>query len=174
MPDLQWMAHHPQGEEPDLTPQDTLENARESAKRLMQIDDELAVLRSRIGGQGTGVSPRIDHSIILDVMRTVDECIVSEGDLPYEREMCAEYVDDGWVVVFGMDRLMREEGMDSNTRAAVIHALALRYLYAMPWDEISQCIKFDHMSTQKVCDAAIMWANSKGMARIKEAVSYVG
>ena len=153
-----------------MTPKDTLESARESAKRLMQIDDELAILRSRIGGQGTGMSPRIDHSIILDVMRTVDDCIVSEGDLPYEREICAEYVDDGWLVVIGMDNLMRSEGMDDNKRAAVIHALAVRYLYAMQWDEICQCVVFDNMSTRKVCDAAVTWANSKGMARIKEAV----
>jgi len=154
-----------------LTPRDTLDSARESAKRLMQIDDELAVMRARIGGQGTGMGPKIDHSVILDVMRTVDDCIVSEGDLPYEREICAEYVDDGWVVVFGMDNLMREEGMDDNTRAAVIHAIALRYLYAMQWDEISQCIRFDNMSTRKVCETALTWANEKGMARIKEATN---
>lgn len=154
-----------------MTPKDTLESARESAKRLMQIDDELAIMRSRIGGQGTGLSPRIDHSIILDVMRTVDDCIVSEGDLPYEREICAEYVDDGWLVVIGMDKLMREEGMDDNTRAAVIHALAMRYLYAMQWDEICQCIVFDHASTRRVVETAVEWADAKGMARIKEAAN---
>lgn len=153
-----------------MNPRDTLESARESVKRLAQIDDELATLRSRIGGQGTGLSPRIDHSVILDVMRTVDDCIVSEGDLPYEREICAEYVDDGWVVVLGMDNLMRAEGMDDNTRAAVIHAIAMRYLYAMQWDEICQCVVFDNISTRKMCETAVTWANSKGMARIKEAV----
>lgn len=154
-----------------MNPRDTLESARESVKRLAQIDDELATLRSRIGGQGTGLSPRIDHSVILDVMRTVDDCIVSEGDLPYEREICAEYVDDGWVVVLGMDNLMRAEGMDDNTRAAVIHAIAMRYLYAMQWDEICQCVVFDNISTRKMCETAVTWANSKGMARIKEAAN---
>lgn len=154
-----------------MTPRDTLDSARESAKRLMQIDDELAVMRARIGGQGTGMGPKIDHSVILDVMRTVDDCIVSEGDLPYEREICAEYVDDGWVVVFGMDNLMRSEGIEDNTRAAVIHAIALRYLYALQWDEIDQCIKFDNVSTRKVCETAVAWANDKGLARIKEAAN---
>ena len=151
-------------------PTSTLELARDSLRRLRQIDDELEVLRSRIGGQGTGLSPKIDHSIILDVMRNVDEYIESERELPIERELCAKDVENGWIVIFGLDALLAEESVDRDLREAIIHTLALRYLYAEGWAEIPKLVKHRSLSGKDVCDITMRWMEERGLARIKTAI----
>lgn len=151
-------------------PTSTLELARDSLRRLRQIDDEFEVMRSRIGGQGTGLSPKIDHSIILDVMRNVDEYMESERELPIERELCARDIESGWIIIFGLDALLREDSMDDELREAIIHTLALRYLYAKSWSEIPKIVRHKNLSGKDVCDITLRWMEERGLAHIKTSI----
>lgn len=150
-------------------PTSTLELSRGSLRRLRQIDDELALMRSRIGGQGTGLSPKIDHSIILDVMRSVDECIDYEDELPRERRLCEHDIEMGWVVVFGAEELLEEEEMNKGMRDAIVRALAMRYLYDKDWGDIPRLVNYDGMSGKDVCDAVLSWMERRGLAHMKAA-----
>ncbi len=150
-------------------PKWTLELARESLRRLRQIDDELEVMRSRIGGQGTGLSPKIDHTIILDVMRNVDDYMDSEEELPREGEFCKEDIDRGWIVMFGLEALIGDEEMGEDMRQDVLRVLALRYLYAMRWTDIPSMVSHERLSGKDVCEITLNWLEDRGLARIKEA-----
>lgn len=157
-------------------PTSTLELARDSLRRLRQIDDELEAMRSRIGGQGTGMSPKIDHSIILDVMRNVDDYMESEQELPIEKELCERDIENGWVVIFGVEGLIKDEEkeMGDELRELIIHVLALRYLYAKSWNEIPKIIRHDRLSGRDLCEITLRWMEKKGLAQLKEAAANEG
>ena len=150
-------------------PKGTLELARWSLRRLRQIDDELEVMHSRIGGQGTGLSPKIDHTIILDVMRSVDDYMDSEEELPREGEFCKEDIGQGWIVLFGLESLLGDGEMSEDMRQDVLRVLALRYLYAMGWKDIPSMAGHERLSGKDVCEITLNWLEDRGLARIKEA-----
>lgn len=150
-------------------PKITLEHAMESTRRLHEIEDEIEVLQSRIGGQGTGVGTRIDHNTVLDVMRSVDDYIVAmEGDIPREKEWCMRDIDAGWVVLFGAERMMAEEGTDPAASDAILRALALRYMYGMPWDAVMS-VNVAGIPGRELCAAATKWMEERGLAHIRHA-----
>ncbi len=152
-------------------PTNTLELARDSLRRLRQIDDELEVMRSRIGGQGTGLSPKIDHTIILDVMRNVDDYIESEHELPKEGNLCKSDIDKGWVVIFGLEELAGEEEMNEGMKQAIMQTLALRYLYDARWCDIPKTACQGRLSSKDVCDVTLRWLEGRGLAHVKEAAA---
>lgn len=147
-------------------PEGTLELARDSLRRMRQIDYDLELMRHRIGGQGTGMGTHIDHTTVLDVMRNVDEYMDAvDGEMIVEREWCARDVDAGWLVVFGVESMLRDEGMDDDRLEGVVFAVALRYLYGVPWDEMPGMTA--GVSTAEVVGAVCRWMNARGLARIK-------
>ena len=126
-------------------PTSTLELSRGSLRRLRQIDDELALMRSRIGGQ-----------------------------LPRERRLCEHDIEMGWVVVFGAEELLEEEEMNKGMRDAIVRALALRYLYDKDWGDIPRLVNYDGMSGKDVCDAVLSWMERRGLAHMKAAARRSG
>lgn len=139
-------------------PSATLDLAHDSVRRLFQIEDELELMRSRIGGQGTGIGTRIDHTTVLDVMRNVDEYIdASEGELSDEREYCERDVDAGWVVLFGAEALMADEGVEPGLADRLLREVAARYLYD------------GQGGTSATCAAVTRWMDARGLAHMRAA-----
>ena len=147
-------------------PEETLDLAMSSLRRMRQIDYDLELMRGRIGGQGTGIGTRIDHTTVLDVMRNVDEYIDAlDGEMAVEREWCARDVDAGWVVMFGVEAMLTNEGMDGAKIREILFAVALHYLYGMSWDDMPATVA--GALTEDVMRAVREWMNARGLARLK-------
>lgn len=170
-----------------MSASDILRMARESARRMRRMDDELELLESRIGGQGTGFGTSIDHNVVLDVNRNVDAYIDASSPYTSEgRERIREYAEckrcvlQAETLIAGAESAIVSvcigDGLDEATAIRNAHdmcySLRLYYVEAATMDRMVEMTGFDERANRAMVSAATRCVDRIGVAHMKAAIEF--
>lgn len=164
-----------------------LKQSRASVLRMREMDEDLEVMRSRVGGQGTGFGTSIDHNVILDVFRNLDEYITaSSADTPEGRERIREYEEcrrdvlAAETLIAGAEQLIERHSVDQGIDRATAHRNAndmcyvvrAYYVEACSMSELCRRTGYDGRVNRAMLDISLRWFDSNGIAHLKAEIEH--
>ena len=173
-----------------MRPSEVFEQARASAKRVRQIDEELRDLRNRIGVQGYSYGVHSKNGI-LDPMRKLIDAMDSEPDLSEERELCLVDVAAAWSLIDGMEHYVRQMWADADAaqrdgdidRSMSLYAeadvadrsvavITMWGPYAESMQAIARSMHRPIGECKTMLRAAMSWCDQIGVANLRRHVTY--
>lgn len=173
-----------------MRPSEVFEQARVSARRIRQIDEELRNLRNRIGQQGYSLGYHSKNGI-LDPMRKLIDAMDSEPDLEDERRQCLSDVAAAWSLINGMEHYVREMWSDADraqrdgdiersmslydeagAAEGSMSVITMWSAYASSMTDIARSMHRPVGECKLMLRAALAWCDQIGMARLRSHVTY--
>lgn len=134
--------------------------AREAAIRLRELDVRSDEMRMRIGLQGHGYGEST-HGSMLDPMRKVDDLLDWEADESRAiRQSSSQAIGEAEQLLRGMEALGASEAAET---------LRLRFVKARSASQVAAMLGQPEALVVRMCDEAIDWCESVGIAKLKEA-----
>ena len=163
-----------------MKPSDILRQSRRAVMRLRQIEDEIAVMQSRIGGQGTGFGTSIDHNIVLDPTKHIDDVIDSEREYEYEIALCKQDVWAAESLITGAESLIAEtclsQGMEPDLayRNAndMCYAMRAYYVEGVSMTKLCEMTGHDMRVNDAMVRCGMDWVDHVGTAHLKSMIGY--
>jgi len=163
-----------------MRPSEILGQARSSAIRIRRIDEELETLRSRVGGQGTGFGTSIDHNVVLDPLRNLDELLEAEESFAYEVACCREDVCAAETLIAGAEPLIvscaTKAGLDLPTAAKnaadMCYCMRAYYVEACTMDELCAKTGYERRANEAMLRYCREWCDYVGIAHMKAGIAY--
>ena len=163
-----------------MSPSDILDQSRRSAIRLRRIDDDIAMLQSRVGGQGNGFGTSIDHNVILDQTRHMDDLIMAEEEFAYEVALCKEDIHAAETLIAGSEALIVSTGMSNGMPPEVAHknandmcyAMRAYYVEACSMSELCERTGYDARTNDAMLRYCREWVDHMGTAHLKGTIRY--
>ena len=163
-----------------MSPTDILDRSRRSAIRLRRIEDDIAVLQSRVGGQGNGFGTSIDHNVILDQTRHMDDLIVAEEEYAYEMARCREDVWAAETLIAGSEALIVAMGLSQGIPPETAHknandmcyAMRAYYVEACSMAELCERTGYERRANEAMLRYCREWVDHTGTAHLKCAIEH--
>lgn len=148
--------------------------------RIRQIEADLDLKRSRIGGQGNGFGTSIDHNIVLDPCRNIDELIEAEEEYACELAICRADVSAAETLLAGAEPRIVNAcvsdglGPDEAVKNAsdMVYAMRLWYVEGADPDLMTKMTGYDYRVNATMLRRSVDFLDQIGIAHLKAAIPW--